>query len=180
MLPIAAMLLEQGLSILGNAVLAKGKDVVEDKLGVKLPDGQKPLEPEQVVRLKELEAEREQWLIEADIRQREQELESEKLAYADLGSARDREVKIATSDSAPTLNKIITPVLAIGVLVLTFGLFAVVLFGGGEVEGNRKDLVIYILGVLSTISTQVVAYYFGSSRGSAAKDDTIRALGGAK
>lgn len=180
MLPIAAMLLEQGLSILGNAVLAKGKEVVEDKLGVKLPDGQKPLEPEQVVRLKELEAQHEQWLIEANIRQREQELESEKLVYADLGSARDREVKIATSEAAPTLNKIITPVLAIGVLVLTFGLFAVVLFGGGEVEGNRKDLVIYILGVLSAISTQVVAYYFGSSRGSAAKDDTIRALGGTK
>jgi len=180
MIPIAAMLLEQGLSILGNAVLAKGKDIVEDKLGVKLPDEQKPLAPEQVVRLKELEAQHEQWLIEANIRQREQELESEKLAYADLSSARDREVKIATSKAAPTLNKIITPVLAIGVLVLTFGLFAVVLFGGGEVDGNRKDLVIYILGVLSAISTQVVAYYFGSSRGSATKDNTIRALGGIK
>ena len=180
MLPVVAMLLEQGLSVLGNAVLAKGKEVVEDKLGVKLPDRQKPLEPEQVVRLKELEAQHEQWLIEANIRQREQELESEKLAYADLGSARDREVKIATSKAAPTLNKIITPVLAIGVLVLTFGLFAVVLFGGGEVDGNRKDLVIYILGVLSAISTQVVAYYFGSSRGSATKDNTIRALGGTK
>lgn len=180
MLPIAAMLLEQGLSILGNAVLAKGKEVVEDKLGVKLPDGQKPLEPEQVVRLKELEAQHEQWLIEANIRQREQELESEKLAYADTSSARDREVKIATSEAAPTLNKVVTPVLALGVILLTFALFGIVLFGGGNIDNGRKDLVIYILGVLSTISTQVTAYYFGSSKGSATKDDTIKALGGAK
>jgi hypothetical protein len=32
----------------------------------------------------------------------------------DMQSARDREVQIATSANAPTLNKIVTPVLALG------------------------------------------------------------------
>ncbi len=178
--PIVAALFQQGLTVLGNAVLAKGKEVVEDKLGIKLPDGEKPLDPEQVIRLREIEAEHEQWLIEANIRKREQELESERLAYADLADAREREVKIATSDDAPMLNKVITPILAIGLLALTFFLFSVVLFNSGAIDGNRKDLVIYILGVLSAISTQVVTYYFGSSRGSAVKDETIRVMGGGK
>ncbi len=46
----------------------------------------------------------------------------------DMQSARDREVQIATSANAPTLNKIVTPVLALGTVSLSFVLFAVILF----------------------------------------------------
>lgn len=98
---------------------------------------------------------------------------------ADTQSARDREVKIATSPEAPYLNKIIVPCLAIGVLVCSFVLFGVLLLDDGTIEASRKDVFIYILGVLSAIDTQIIAYYFGSSAGSTAKDQTIkRALGG--
>lgn len=38
MIPIVATLLQSGLSLLGNAVLAKGKDAVEKKLGIKLEE----------------------------------------------------------------------------------------------------------------------------------------------
>jgi hypothetical protein len=97
---------------------------------------------------------------------------------ADTQSARDREVKIATSAEAPLLNKIIVPCLAIGVLVSSFALFGVLLLDDGTIEASRKDVFIYILGVLSAIDTQIIAYYFGSSAGSTAKDQTIkRALG---
>ncbi len=91
---------------------------------------------------------------------------------ADTASARDRETKIATSPEAPYLNKIIVPCLAIGIIILSFVLFGVILFV--EVEGGQKDVLIYVLGVLSAICTQVTAYYFGSSAGSTAKDQTIK------
>lgn len=96
-----------------------------------------------------------------------------KAYLADVDSARIREATVATSESAPYLNKIITPILALGVLIATFGLFAFVLFDKGAIDPTRKDILIYVLGVLSAIATQIVAYYFGSSKGSADKNSAI-------
>lgn len=84
----------------------------------------------------------------------------------DRSSAREREAQIATSDAAPTLNKIITPVLAIGTILLSFVLFYIVAFDTDVVTTRNKDVIIYILGVLSAIDTQIIGYYFGSSSGS--------------
>ena len=84
----------------------------------------------------------------------------------DRKSARDREAQITTSADAPLLNKIVLPVLAIGVMVLSFLLFYIVAFDGDLVTTRNKDVIIYILGVLSAIDTQIVQYYFGSSSGS--------------
>lgn len=96
-----------------------------------------------------------------------------KIYAADLDSARKRESEIVTSDKAPLINKIITPILASAVLIMTFGLFAVVLFDDGNIDPSRKDILIYVLGVLSAIATQIVSYYFGSSQGSSAKNAAI-------
>lgn len=84
----------------------------------------------------------------------------------DRSSARQRESQIATSADAPTINKIILPVLAIGTLVLSFVLFYIVAFDTDLISTKNKDVIIYILGVLSAIDTQIVGYYFGSSSGS--------------
>jgi hypothetical protein len=65
MAPIIASLLKSGLGILANAVMVKGKEVVEDKLGIKLPE---TITPEQVVILKQAEYQHEQWLIDATLR----------------------------------------------------------------------------------------------------------------
>lgn len=93
----------------------------------------------------------------------------------DMQSARDREIAIATSDKAPLINKIITPILGFSIILLTFILFYIVLF---RTLGAEKDVVIYILGVLSAITTQIISYYFGSSSGSTKKDDTINKMQG--
>ena len=85
---------------------------------------------------------------------------------ADRSSARDREAQVATSEAAPTLNKIITPVLAIGTILLSFALFYIVAFDSAVFTTVNKDIIIYILGVLSAIDTQIIGYYFGSSSGS--------------
>lgn len=84
----------------------------------------------------------------------------------DRTSARNRESEIATSDAAPLLNKIVLPILAIGVMVLSFLLFYIVAFDSDVVNARNKDVIIYILGVLSAIDTQIIQYYFGSSSGS--------------
>lgn len=91
----------------------------------------------------------------------------------DLDSARKREMAVATSENAPYLNKIVTPVLALGVLVATFILFGLIMFAEGVIDTTRKDIIIYVLGVLSAISTQIVSYYFGSSKGSTDKNAAI-------
>jgi hypothetical protein len=61
-----------------------------------------------------------------------------------MQSARDREVQIATSEFAPMLSKIVTPILALGTVGLTFILFGVIIFV--DVDTDSKDILIYVLG----------------------------------
>lgn len=88
----------------------------------------------------------------------------------EMDSARNREIQIAISDKAPLINKIITPILALSVVTLTFVLFYILMF---KEVGNEKDIIIYVLGVLSAVCTQVISYFFGSSQGSAQKQKQL-------
>ena len=92
----------------------------------------------------------------------------------EMASARDREVQIATSEFAPMLNKIVTPILALGTVALTFLLYAVIIFV--DVDEQSKDILIYVLGALTSAVTMVLGYYFGSSAGSKEKDQKIKDL----
>jgi hypothetical protein len=56
----------------------------------------------------------------------------------EMQSARDREVQIATSEFAPMLSKIVTPLLALGTVGLTFILFGVIIFV--DVDADSKDI----------------------------------------
>ena len=171
LLPIIQPLLSNGLNLVANAVMAKGKKVVEEKLGVELkPD----MSPEDIMALKTAEMEHEEELLRLRIEENKLDLAELEARLKDTDSARDREVSIATSDKAPLLNKIVTPVLALSILVLTFVLFGVVMFDNTPVEASRKDILIYVLGVLSAIATQIVSYYFGSSQGSKDKSDALK------
>ncbi len=171
LLPIVKPLLANGLGLVANAVLAKGKKVVEDKLGVELkPD----MSPEDMAKIQMAQMEHEEELLRLRIEENKLDLAELELRLKDTDSAREREVAIATSDKAPLLNKIVTPVLALSILLLTFVLFGVVMFDNTPVETSRKDILIYVLGVLSAIATQIVSYYFGSSQGSKDKADQLR------
>ena len=99
-----------------------------------------------------------------------------KAEVEDRASARNRESQISTSADAPLLNKIVLPILAIGVMVLSFLLFYVVAFDSDIVNPRNKDVIIYILGVLSAIDTQIIQYYFGSSSSSVQKSDFMEKL----
>jgi hypothetical protein len=85
----------------------------------------------------------------------------------EMESARNREVQIATSEFAPMLNKIVTPILALGTVALTFILYGIIIFT--DVDEQSKDILIYVLGALTSAVTMVLGYYFGSSAGSKEK-----------
>jgi hypothetical protein len=168
---ILTPLLGNGLNLVANAVLAKGKDYVEKKLGVELkPD----MSSEDLAKVQIAQMEHEEELLRLRIEEDKLDLAELELRLKDTDSAREREVQISTSDKAPLLNKIVTPVLALSILLLTFVLFGVVMFDDTPVEASRKDILIYILGVLSAIASQIVSYYFGSSQSSKDKTEALK------
>jgi energy-converting hydrogenase Eha subunit A len=111
---------------------------------------------------------------EAAAKLAEIDLEKIKAQYAEMDSARNREIAIASSTNVPYINKVVTPLLALGVTALSFILFAILIFV--DVKPEAKDILIYILGVLSAAVTQILSYYFGSSQGSKDKDDLKKGL----
>lgn len=158
MLPVVAGLLAQGLNLVGNAVLVKGKGWVEEKTGVKLaPD----MPPEELTKLRQFELEHEEEL------QRLQ-LEENRLTYEDTKSARDMNTRINESANATWLSKNIPAILALVVVV-----------GGGIVltTTSQPDVRTAVVGLM----TLVLGFYFGTSNSSRNKDATIaRLTGGAK
>lgn len=158
MLPVIASivsgLIQNNMHKVADAVMDKGVEYVEQKMGVKLkPEGE--LTESDVKSLQEAAMKHEEFMAEIDAKDRD--------------SARNREIEIATSDKAPYINKVVTPYLALGVVGLSFVLFSILIFV--EVKPEAKDILIYILGVLSAAVTQILSYYFGSSQGSKDKDD---------
>lgn len=155
-MPIPALiapLLAQGLGLLGNAVLAKGKEWLEEQTGVDLS---KPLSPEDVAKLRQFEMEHEEELMRLRI-------EDKRLDYEDTQSARDMNTRINESASASTLSKNIPAVLALIVIVAGFVLLAVT---------KEADVRTAVVGLM----TLVLGFYFGSSSTSKLKDDTIQTL----
>jgi hypothetical protein len=99
----------------------------------------------------------------------------------DRESARQYQLSIQQAEHVSKLEKNIHPILSISIVLLTFCIYAFIL-SAGSVNGimspnsGMKDIVIYILGALTTVATQVVSYYFGSSSGSAEKNKALTAL----
>lgn len=60
---VLSKLAENGLNTIADAVMEKGKQVVEDKLGVKLPEKPEEVTPEVVAELTKLQMKHEEFLI---------------------------------------------------------------------------------------------------------------------
>ncbi len=100
----------------------------------------------------------------------------------DTASARDNQSRVQESEHASWLAKNIHPVLAFAIIGLTFFMYWYIVFSDASASkimapnSPMKDIVIYILGALTTVATQVVSYFFGSSSGSADKSKALNAL----
>lgn len=73
-----------------------------------------------------------------------------------------------------------SPLMGFIALTILFGFFTVLaalLYGAFNhlaLEGTVRDVLLVMLGTLGGMATSVVGYYFGSSKGSTAKDETIK------
>ncbi len=103
-------------------------------------------------------------------------VDEQKAYLADTDSARKRSTEVETSANASWLSKNVSALLATGTTILTFILFYILMFQPDVASEKAKDIIIYVLGVLSAIITQVFSFYFGSSQGSVDKSRAIERL----
>ena len=99
------------------------------------------------------------------------DLDDKKASLADVGSARQMQSDVQTSANASRLGKNTASYLALGTVLLTFALFFILAFT--DPAQGRKEIILYILGVLSGITAQIFSFYFGSSQGSKDKQAVI-------
>jgi hypothetical protein len=115
--------------------------------------------------------------LEADpnlaLKLKELDLKELELHNADRDSARKREMEIVKSD-AHFITKNITSLLAIGTVAGAMLMTALVFFV--DFPDSQENIIIFVLGFLSSAATQVLSYYFGSSAGSKDKDEKIKGL----
>ena len=104
---------------------------------------------------------------------KEMELEFAKIDAQDRDSARHREIEMAKSD-VHFITKNITSILAIG--ILTGSLIIAMLVFFVDFPDSQENILIFVLGSLFSIATQVVSYYFGSSQGSKDKTDELKGI----
>ena len=156
MIPIVASLLgtlaQNGLGLLSSAIQAKGKEVVEKTLGVKIPDSPTP---EDVSNLRQLQFEHEERLLELGIEKAKLELaEMEVLASAaqnDADNITDRWEADMSSDS--WLSKNIRPMSLIAIF-LGYFLFAMMSAFGM----NANESYVQLLGQWGML---IMGAYFG-------------------
>lgn len=147
--PLVKDLFAKGLSLLGNAVLEKGKAAVEEKLGVKLPTEDMPLTAEQAAEMRKLQFEYEEALLELAIRKEELALAGEREASVAVTKRWEADM---LSDS--WLSKNIRPLTLIASFV-TFLLFALLSVFGVLVA----EVYVKLLGDM--LSVMVAAYFIG-------------------
>ena len=156
MLPIVASLLgslaENGLGLLSSAIQAKGKEVVENTLGVKIPDNPTP---EDVSKLRQLQFEHEEKLLALGIEKAKLELEEMKVlataAQNDADNITDRWEADMSSDS--WLSKNIRPMSLIAIF-LGYFLFAMMSAFGF----NANESYVTLLGNWGML---IMGAYFG-------------------
>jgi hypothetical protein len=156
MIPIIGALLgtlaENGLGLLSSAIQAKGKEVVENTLGIKIPDNPTPADVE---RLRELQYQHEERLIELGIEKAKLEMAElellAKAAQADADNITDRWQADMSSDS--WLSKNIRP-MSLVALFLGYFLFAMMSAYGY----NANESYVTLLGNWGQL---IMGAYFG-------------------
>jgi hypothetical protein len=156
MIPILGTLLgtlaQNGLGLLSSAIQAKGKDVVEKTLGVKIADDPSP---EDVAKLRQLQFEHEERLLELGIEKAKMELAEldmlAKAAQSDADNVTDRWQADMSSDS--WLSKNIRPMSLIAIFMGYF-LFAMMSAYGY----NANESYVTLLGNWGML---IMGAYFG-------------------
>jgi hypothetical protein len=156
MIPIIGALLgtlaENGLGLLSSAIQAKGKEVVENTLGIKIPDNPTPADVE---KLRQLQYDHEERLLELGIEKAKMEL-AELQLFADAAKNEDNNVSNrwdADMASDSWLSKNIRPMSLIAIFCVYF-LFAMMSAFGY----NANEAYVNLLGQWGML---IMGAYFG-------------------
>jgi hypothetical protein len=156
MIPIVGALLgtlaESGLGLLSSAIQAKGKEVVENTLGIKIPDNPTPADVE---KLRQLQYDHEERLLELGIEKAKMEL-AELQLFADAAKNEDNNVSNrwdADMASDSWLSKNIRPMSLIAIFTGYF-LFAMMSAFGY----NANEAYVNLLGQWGML---IMGAYFG-------------------
>ena len=168
MIPIVAALIKLGLPILASAIASKGKDVIEDKLGV---DVTKLLGSEEgKIELAKLEMQHEEMLQKFAIERKNQELEAVKIEHNNVADARDmQKVALQQSDdfSKRFLYYFAWAWSSASVLYIAGITFA-------TIPAANIRFADTILGfILGTVIATILNFFFGSSKSSKDKDTAL-------
>ena len=72
------------------------------------------------------------------------------------------------------ITKATQTIIAIGIVIATFVLFYALLFK--DINGTAKDIILFVLGCVSSNLTQIISYYLGSSKSADDKSKIITNL----
>ncbi len=163
MLPLLAPILSQlagaGMQKVADAVMDKGLDVVEAKLGVKLtPNEEGVLDPAKLAEVETAAMKHAEFMAELDQKDRE--------------NARANRLAVVTNKDVPWWEKAVMPFLAVFTVVATFALVGILCFV--EIAETQERIVIFVLGFVTAVAGQVLSFYFGSSQGSKDKTEALK------
>ena len=168
---ILTTLLSQGMNLVANAALSKGKEWVKEKTGVDLEKAS--LSSDELLKLKQFEMDHEEELLK--LRQNDDKLSAElEIAYLkDVQSARDMQVTALNQEDEFSKRFIYY-------FSLIWSLSAITYIGAITFLTVPEDNVRFadtILGMLmGTLIAQIMNFFYGSSRSSQTKDDMIRSV----
>ena len=168
--PIVAELAKNGLNLLVNAVTAKGKDFVEEKLGIDL---EKETQTEEGrIKLRSLEIQHEEFILQAAQKEAENRLKDKELDIQNTANAQNMNTKIQESTNASKIAKEGPYYLDFLVVGSTLILAAILLFNG--VPAVNKELVYMAFGSLVTMCGTILNFHRGSSQGSKDNSAAVR------
>lgn len=114
-------------------------------------------DPEQILKLKEADQ-------AFDVRMRELDVDIYSHEVEDRKSARE----MAKANMLPQM-------VISSIFILAFSVICYVVFSGmAKLEGESKDVIVYLLGILSAGVTQIMNFWFGSSMGSKEKTQSLK------
>lgn len=172
MLPVLIQgLIGNGLSLLANAAMAKGKEWVEKETGVDLSKAS--LSEADLMKLRQYEMDHEEELLKLRVEDNRISAELEKAYLADTANARAMQIEAMKSDDwfVRRFTYIYAGVMS---LVVTIYIFVVTFATIPEKNVRFVDVVLgFMLG--TTLST-VINFLFGTSQGSKAKDNRLERM----